>query len=61
METCNKPCLVYSRVVGYHNPIQMWNKGKRAEFEERVPYVRLKRQPKLSTVRALQVYQGAVI
>ena len=27
--------LVYSRVVGYYQPISCWNKGKRQEFEER--------------------------
>lgn len=35
---CNKPCLVYSRVVGYHNPTKQWNKGKREEFKERTPF-----------------------
>ncbi len=33
-----RPCEVYSRVVGYLRPVQQWNKGKRQEFEERVPY-----------------------
>ena len=28
-------CEVYSRVVGYLRPIQQWNDGKRAEFEDR--------------------------
>lgn len=26
---------VYSRVVGYYRPVQQFNVGKRAEFEER--------------------------
>ena len=26
------PCEVYSRVVGYLQPVQHWNKGKREEF-----------------------------
>lgn len=28
MPKCGKKTLVYSRVVGYHNPVQNWNKGK---------------------------------
>jgi ribonucleoside-triphosphate reductase len=38
--TCPKcvveqPTEVYSRVVGYIRPVTQWNKGKRAEFEDR--------------------------
>ena len=29
------PCEVYSRIVGYLRPVQAWNDGKQAEFEER--------------------------
>lgn len=28
-------CLVYSRVVGYYQPLKSWNPGKKQEFEER--------------------------
>ena len=28
-------CEVYSRVVGYLRPVQQWNEGKQAEFEDR--------------------------
>lgn len=28
-------CEVYARVVGYLRPIDQWNPGKRAEFEDR--------------------------
>ena len=28
-------CEIYSRVVGYIQPIQQWNEGKLAEFEDR--------------------------
>lgn len=28
-------CEVYSRVVGYLRPVQQWNKGKQAEFNNR--------------------------
>ena len=28
-------CEVYSRIVGYMRPIDHWNDGKKAEFEDR--------------------------
>lgn len=31
-------CEVYSRVVGYIRPVQQWNKGKQAEYADRVVY-----------------------
>jgi ribonucleoside-triphosphate reductase (formate) len=42
--TCPKcaeeqPCEVYSRVVGYLRPVQQWNKGKKAEYAQRQPFV----------------------
>ena len=30
------PCEVYSRIVGYHRPVQSWNKGKCEEFKQRL-------------------------
>jgi ribonucleoside-triphosphate reductase (formate) len=35
---CNHQTEVYSRVVGYYRPVQQWNKGKQAEFVDRVPF-----------------------
>jgi ribonucleoside-triphosphate reductase (formate) len=35
MATCNKKCEVYSRIVGYHRPVQNWNRGKKEEFKMR--------------------------
>jgi hypothetical protein len=32
------PCEVYSRVCGYYRPVDCFNPGKKAEFEERVPF-----------------------
>ncbi len=32
------PCEVYSRIVGYHRPVQNWNKGKQEEFRDRVTF-----------------------
>jgi len=31
-------CEIYSRVVGYLRPINQWNEGKRAEFDDRQTY-----------------------
>jgi ribonucleoside-triphosphate reductase len=32
------PCLVFSRVVGYYQPVSQWNIGKKEEFKERREY-----------------------
>jgi ribonucleoside-triphosphate reductase len=31
-------CEVYSRVTGYLRPVQQWNEGKQAEFDDRVTF-----------------------
>lgn len=36
---CGKPAEVYSRVVGYLRPVQNFNRGKKAEYKDRVKYV----------------------
>jgi len=33
--SCEEPCEIYSRVVGYLRPVQQWNKGKKEEFNLR--------------------------
>ena len=35
---CNRPCEVFSRVVGYIRPVSNWNPGKLAEWSERVEF-----------------------
>lgn len=30
-----QPCEIFSRAMGFYRPISFFNKGKRAEFEER--------------------------
>lgn len=32
-------CEVYSRVVGYIRPVSQWNKGKKAEYDQRKEFV----------------------
>jgi len=36
---CNKMNYIYSRVVGYLQPVQKWNKGKQEEFKNRKEYI----------------------
>jgi len=36
---CAAKTEVYSRVCGFFRPVQQWNKGKKAEFEDRQAYV----------------------
>ena len=36
---CAAKTEVYSRVCGFFRPVQQWNKGKKAEFEDRQEYV----------------------
>ena len=33
-----QPCQIYSRVVGYYQSTQQWNKGKQEEFKDRKVY-----------------------
>ena len=35
-KVCKRETEIYSRVTGYHRPVKNWNKGKKAEFSERV-------------------------
>lgn len=37
-QKCGAENEVYSRIVGYIRPIQQWNAGKRAEFDDRLTY-----------------------
>lgn len=33
-----QPCEVWTRVMGYHRPVDSFNDGKKSEHAERVPY-----------------------
>lgn len=35
---CKKATEVWTRVVGYHRPVQNWNEGKQAEYTERLTF-----------------------
>jgi hypothetical protein len=32
-------CTVYTRVMGYHRPVETFNKGKQGEFEDRTHFI----------------------
>ncbi|MFL1707500.1 anaerobic ribonucleoside-triphosphate reductase [Campylobacter sp. MOP7] len=32
-------CIVYTRVMGYHRPVEGFNLGKKGEHKERVKFV----------------------
>lgn len=34
-----QPTIVYSRIVGYLQPVASWNPGKRSEFADRLPFL----------------------
>ncbi|MFP5239452.1 MAG: ribonucleoside triphosphate reductase [Acidobacteriota bacterium] len=36
--TCGADAEVFTRVVGYYRPVSRWNKGKQAEYADRVTY-----------------------
>ena len=35
-------CIVYTRVMGYHRPVESFNIGKKGEHRERVKFVESK-------------------
>ena len=35
IESKRTKCEVYSRIVGYLRPVNQWNDGKQAEFQDR--------------------------
>jgi anaerobic ribonucleoside-triphosphate reductase len=32
-------CIVYTRVMGYHRPVESFNLGKKGEHQQRVKFV----------------------
>ena len=39
MENKRTKCVVYTRVMGYHRPVESFNIGKTGEHRERVKFV----------------------
>ena len=38
LETKRTKCIVYTRVMGYHRPVESFNVGKIGEHKERVKF-----------------------
>lgn len=36
-------CLVYTRVMGYHRPVESFNKGKKGEHRQRKHFIQYER------------------
>ena len=36
--SCGVDTEVYTRIVGYYRPISRWNKGKQAEYDDRIVF-----------------------
>ena len=34
-DTERQPCEIWNRVMGYHRPVSMWNRGKQQEHRDR--------------------------
>ena len=55
---CGSTTELYSRIVGYFRPVQMWNNGKQEEFANRINYLEeksLKSQFKNKIEKAIEV------
>ncbi|QUH24538.1 ribonucleoside triphosphate reductase [Serpentinicella alkaliphila] len=56
--TCGKETEVWTRVVGFHRPVQSWNRGKREEFKDRKEF---SAQKSLSHLENLENHEEAAI
>jgi anaerobic ribonucleoside-triphosphate reductase len=39
LESKRTKCIVYTRVMGYHRPVESFNIGKKGEHRQRKPFV----------------------
>jgi ribonucleoside-triphosphate reductase len=37
--TCDQATEIWTRVVGFHRPVQNWNPGKKEEFRDRLEFI----------------------
>lgn len=42
-QTKRTKCIVYTRVMGYHRPVESFNIGKKAEHKQRLYFVEQKK------------------
>jgi hypothetical protein len=52
METCGQKCEVFSRIVGYYRPVELWNEGKKEEFEARKEFLESKAMERELSLKA---------
>ncbi len=45
MEEQRQKCEVYSRVCGYIRPVDQWNPGKQAEYNDKVMFTKYNKEP----------------
>ena len=50
-EAVRVPCEVYSRIVGFIRPVQAWNAGKQAEWQDRVTFDVAQASPQCGHIR----------
>lgn len=64
-EKCGEKNEVYSRIVGYIRPVEQWNDGKRAEFNDRttvkIPVTAKKSSKRANTAEAVKAGQAELI
>ncbi|MDX4036350.1 anaerobic ribonucleoside-triphosphate reductase [Aliarcobacter skirrowii] len=41
-ESKRSKCIVYTRVMGYHRPVESFNIGKKGEHKQRVKFIESK-------------------
>ncbi|RQD67947.1 MAG: ribonucleoside triphosphate reductase [Tindallia sp. MSAO_Bac2] len=49
---CGEDTEVWTRVVGFHRPVQSWNKGKKEEFKDRLEF-----EPEVSTGKQVDAFE----
>jgi len=60
-QKCGSGPEIYSRIVGYIRPIQQWNEGKRAEFDDRVTVKLASKKKKVESDEKSPAKQGGLI
>ena len=55
-----QPCEVWTRVMGYHRPVQSFNIGKKGEFEERLFHGRCGDSPRRNSSSLLRQVKTSI-
>ena len=51
-------CEIFTRIVGYLRPVNLWNEGKQAEFRDRIMFLKQKRDNPLQNPHLKQIKQA---